>query len=112
MSFDYKFETGNDEVYMAYTVPYSYTQMMSHIKQLKDVAENSPQGKKIVNFSLLGKSIGGLDMPLIKITNRNSEGQIEISKPTVLIIGRQHSGETHSSFIIHGLINFLLSRDP
>lgn len=26
-------------------------------------------------------------------------------------MGRQHSGETHSSFIIHGLINFLVSRD-
>lgn len=88
MSFDYKFEFGNDEVYMAYTVPYSYTQMMQHIKQLKDVSENSPQGKKIVNFGLLGKSIGGLDMPLIKITNRNSEDKIEVSKPTVLIIGR------------------------
>jgi murein tripeptide amidase MpaA len=25
-------------------------------------------------------------------------------------MGRQHSGETHSSFIIHGLVNFLLSR--
>ena len=88
MSFDYKFESGGDEVYMAYTVPYSYTQMMSHVKQLKDVAESLPQGKKIVNFGLLGKSIGGLDMPIIKITNRNFEDKIEISKPTVLIIGR------------------------
>jgi murein tripeptide amidase MpaA len=32
-------------------------------------------------------------------------------KPIVLVIGRQHSGETHSSFIIHGLINFLLKKD-
>ena len=29
-----------------------------------------------------------------------------------MVIGRQHSGETHSSFIIHGFINFLLSRHP
>ena len=28
-----------------------------------------------------------------------------------MIIGRQHSGETYSSFIIHGLINFLLSTE-
>jgi hypothetical protein len=27
----------------------------------------------------------------------------------IMIIGRQHSGETYSSFIIHGLINFLCS---
>lgn len=33
-------------------------------------------------------------------------------KEIIVIIGRQHSGETHSSFIIHGLINFLISADP
>lgn len=27
------------------------------------------------------------------------------------MIGRQHSGETHSSFVIHGFINFLLSQE-
>ena len=35
---------------------------------------------------------------------------MKFQKQTVVVIGRQHSGETHSSFIIHGLINFLLSR--
>jgi murein tripeptide amidase MpaA len=32
-------------------------------------------------------------------------------KPVIMIIGRQHSGETHSSFIIHGLINTLCSQN-
>lgn len=27
------------------------------------------------------------------------------------MIGRQHPGETHSSFIIHGFMNYLVSRD-
>jgi len=35
-----------------------------------------------------------------------------VQKPVIMVIGRQHSGETHSSFIIHGLINFLISRNP
>lgn len=48
-------------------------------------------------------------MPLIKITNQDKKKNPH--KPTVVIVGRQHSGETHSSFIIHGMINFLLSRD-
>jgi cytosolic carboxypeptidase protein 2/3 len=30
-------------------------------------------------------------------------------KPVLVIIGRQHCGETHSSFIIHGFLNWLLS---
>jgi murein tripeptide amidase MpaA len=34
-----------------------------------------------------------------------------VEKPVIVIIGRQHCGETHSSFIIHGLLNFLISRN-
>lgn len=30
----------------------------------------------------------------------------------IVIIGRQHPGETYSSFIIHGFINYLCSKDP
>lgn len=50
-----------------------------------------------------------MDVPLIEITNPKNASP---SKPTILIIGRQHCGETHSSFIIHGLLNFLVSKDP
>ena len=36
---------------------------------------------------------------------------MKTNKPIIIILGRQHFGETPSSFIIHGLINFLLSRN-
>ena len=49
-------------------------------------------------------------MPNLKISNRNKSGSYD-EKPVVVIVGRQHSGETHSSFIIHGFINFLVSKD-
>ena len=45
---------------------------------------------------------------MIRITHKTFEKE----KPILFIIGRQHPGETHSNFIIHGLINFLISRDP
>ena len=47
-------------------------------------------------------------MPIIKITSVE-KGKKE--KPVIVVISRQHSGETHSSFVVHGLINFLLSKD-
>lgn len=31
LSFDYKFEFCDDEVFFAYTLPYSYTSMQRHI---------------------------------------------------------------------------------
>jgi hypothetical protein len=35
LSFDYTFQYHNDEVFCAYTVPYTYTQSIAHIKLLK-----------------------------------------------------------------------------
>jgi murein tripeptide amidase MpaA len=40
----------------------------------------------------------------------NQQTKTYQDKPIILIIGRQHPGETHSSFIIHGFINYLASQ--
>lgn len=34
---------------------------------------------------------------------------MKTQKPIIYVIGRQHAGETPSSFVVEGLINFLLS---
>jgi murein tripeptide amidase MpaA len=60
---------------------------------------------EIVKFDSFGTSIGGLDIPILKIQNKNKV----TDKPIIVLIGRQHPGETHSSFIIQGFLNFLLS---
>jgi len=61
-----------------------------------------------MKFESIGTSNGNFDMPLIKISNKSKNAE---PKPVIVIIGRQHCGETHSSFIIHGFINFLISRE-
>ena len=109
MSFDYTFMYPSDEVYVAYTVPYTYTQMLTHIKHLRLLSDESHY--KFMRFESLGYSNGNIDIPLIKISNKNkTTGNFE-PKPVIFIIGRQHCGETHSSFIIHGFINFLISKE-
>lgn len=64
----------------------------------------------MTNFSSAGMSIGGLDIPIVKISN-NIEEVTSWQKPIIIIIGRQHTGETHSSFILHGFINFMLTKN-
>lgn len=107
MQFDFKFPYGGDELFIAYTVPYTYSQVNTHIRMIRE--ESEQQGADFIDFTSIGKSNGQLDMPLIQITNPSVTNEI---KPTILIIGRQHSGETHSSFIIHGFMNFICSNDP
>ena len=69
----------------------------------------SNAGDKFVSFESLGQSLGGVEIPLIKFKNHDEDSLITRKKPVIVIIGRQHSGETHSSFIIHGLMNTLSS---
>ena len=70
-----------------------------------------PIAYKFIRFESLGASNGNIDIPLLKITNRGKNSSDITQKPIIFIIGRQHCGETHSSFIIHGFINFLLSKE-
>jgi cytosolic carboxypeptidase protein 2/3 len=61
-----------------------------------------------ISFESLGKSLGGLDIPILKIRNLNED---QPERPIIVIIARQHTGETHSSFILHGLINHLVAQN-
>jgi len=54
--------------------------------------------------------MSGLEIPLIKISNQNKD-EPAIRKPVIFIVGRVHPYETYTSFVIHGLLNHLLSQD-
>ena len=85
MSFDYTFQYPSDEVYVAYTVPYSYTQMQLHLKHLKILSDESHY--KLLRIETLGTSNGNFDIPLLKITNK-PKGASNDPKPIIFIIGR------------------------
>jgi len=102
---------GGDEVFCCYTVPYTYSEVLAHIDELRKLHDES--AFKFIRFESIGYSLSGINMPILKISNQSPE-KIEPEykpKPVIFIIGRQHCGETHSSFIIHGLINFLCSHN-
>lgn len=48
-------------------------------------------------------------MELLTITDRAT---VSVPKPVLFITGRQHPGESSASFIMEGIITFLLSGDP
>ena len=59
-------------------------------------------------MTTLTRSLGGLQIPMLTITNE----VVNISKKrTVIICGRIHPGETNSSWVLHGIIDYLISRD-
>jgi hypothetical protein len=48
LSFSYSFQADNDEVFCAYTVPYSYSSMQAHIKQLQILSKAN--GKSLTSI--------------------------------------------------------------
>jgi murein tripeptide amidase MpaA len=79
LSFDYNFEEEDDEVYFAYCIPYTYSQMLGDISRLS---------AEFVKKDNIGCSLSGVDIPILHITNH----QVETDKKNILITGRIHPG--------------------
>jgi murein tripeptide amidase MpaA len=70
------------------------------------LANGGDKRYKIFDYEILTQSLGGVDIPLITITN---EVGSKSSKQYMIVAARVHAGETNSSYVVHGLIKFLLS---
>ena len=98
LAFDFDFPQGQEFAYIASSIPYPYTFLQ---KTIRTCAKLDQQ------MTTLTRSLGGLQIPMLTITNE----VINISKKrTVIICGRIHPGETNSSWVLHGVIDFLISK--
>jgi hypothetical protein len=86
LSFTYTFKVENDEVFCAYTVPYSYSVLQTHLKHLKLLANK--ERFDFIRFESLGLSLGGIEVPLLKISNKNEDTEVYDDKPIIVVIGR------------------------
>lgn len=99
LSFTFNFSTYS-KIFFAYTYPYTYTDLEKLINWVK---KRKDKNWKIEN---LCKSLSGLDIPALTITNNiNSDTS---QKKFIVFIGRVHPCEAPSSYIISGLVHFLL----
>lgn len=62
LSFEYRFESGSDEVWFAHAVPYTYSGMNANLKEFCDLNPSK------VRAEVLAVSLGGLPVPLLTIT--------------------------------------------
>lgn len=99
LSFSYSFQQAG-KVFFAYAVPYTYSFLRTTLSQLNV--------HDIFTSEVLCKSLSGVEVPLLTITNNRSS----TAKPHVVMMGRIHPGETHGSWMLHGVMHFLLSSHP
>nr|CAD2176105.1 unnamed protein product [Meloidogyne enterolobii] len=99
------FPHDEDVCYIAYHFPYTYTKLQSTIEWW--ISSSSSLNLFFYRQKLCSTLNKNFISLLTITTNKNIK-----SKQIILITSRVHPGESNSSWIIHGFIQFLLSSHP
>lgn len=130
LSFTYTFQNAFDKVYFSYFLPYSFTDLINFLRQIESKLspdifgsiDLNPQNTKpdfetvsLSNSKLTYKrekicsTLSGLPLYMLTITGNSRQKANDIKKKGVFLCARVHPGESNSSFVIQGLIQFLFS---
>jgi len=110
LTFTVQFEREGDLCYLACCYPYTYRgDLLPYLESLKE----DPQVKAICAVEALCYSLAGNKVSMLSITEPREEGHGEATeRPVVVFTGRVHPGESNSSWMIKGLVEFLLGDSP
>lgn len=106
LSFKISFKHDNDSVYFAYCFPYTYSDCQNYLNKISCTAN-----KDWLRRSPLCKTIAGNECDILIITNFLSIPDVIATRPAIILTARVHPGETNASFIMEGVIDYLLSSD-
>ncbi|RZF37316.1 hypothetical protein LSTR_LSTR005648 [Laodelphax striatellus] len=105
LTFSFTFDKEEDVYDFSFSYPYSYSKLQAHLEVIE--RKNFPHFKR----ELLGKSIQNRRLDILTIThpkNMTAGQQLRV----VVIMARIHPGESPSSFVCQGIIDFLVSNHP
>ena len=100
-----KIETKEKYVLFSYCYPYTYSNLSNF---LSSISINT----NYLRFEEIGKTNLKNPLQMLLITNFKDTFENLSKKQCILLTSRVHPGESNSSYIIEGLIEFLLSNDP
>ena len=92
LSFTIDFEWDHDVVYIALNYPYTFTKMVGF---LQNVQERSRGQNVLVQREIIGYSLSNNPIVAVKIRHKGNNGGRK-----VVVMGRQHPGQTVSSYTI------------
>lgn len=104
MTFDIKFRHDFDTVWFAHCYPYTYTTLCEEIKLWCSYAN-----KDKVRKTVLCKSLARNDVDMLIVTNFESDPQEIAQRKAVILTARVHPGESNASWMMAGVVEFLIS---
>lgn len=104
LTFTYTFERP-DTVFFAHSYPYTYSDLQRYMKAI----EANTAYSSFFHRGVLCETLAGNRCDILTITEKSDKVVERQNKPSVFITARIHPGESNSSYMVHGLIEFLLS---
>lgn len=105
LTFKYDFEYDDDTVYFANTIPFLYTEM---VKDLNDIEKNEQKSELFYRKNLCS-TLAGNNLEFLTITASEGSKEIYEKRPIIVLMARVHPGETVSSWMMKGVLDFLCS---
>ena len=92
----------NDTIYLAHSFPYTYQKLCNKLNNI--VLKNTEIATKIV----IGKTISKKNIESLVIGTKL--GKKKDTRKAIIVMARQHPGETQGSFVCDGVIDRLLQK--
>lgn len=108
MYFVQEFAYSDDLCYISHCYPYPYSQLCQWLLKMEQ------DDKKWCNVTkqVMCKSLAGNDVFLLTITESNASEEELQQRKGVILTARVHPGETNSSWMMQGAVEFLTSDHP
>ncbi|GMS99583.1 hypothetical protein PENTCL1PPCAC_21758 [Pristionchus entomophagus] len=106
LRFTFALRHKGDVCYLAYHFPYTYSMLRATIECWTSRVSSSIY----VRRDEIGLSLAGNPLPLVTITGTGSAQEVA-ERNTVVFTARVHPGESNASWIMHGILEYLLTCD-
>ncbi|ESP05203.1 hypothetical protein LOTGIDRAFT_208161 [Lottia gigantea] len=112
-TFTVTFKHDRDICYLAYHYPYTYTTLKCHLYHWESICDAS---QIFYRHQSLCETLAGNSVPVLTITaqpspNDNDNAEFK-RRPYIFLSSRVHPGESNSSWVMKGSIDYLLSSHP
>ncbi|XP_068524999.1 cytosolic carboxypeptidase 3 isoform X3 [Anas acuta] len=103
LTWTFQFPHDRDTCYFAHCYPYTYSNLQEY---LVDISKD-PEKSKFCKIRILCRSLAGNIVYVLTITNPPESGN-DTKRKAVILTARVHPGETNSSWIMKGLLDYIL----
>ncbi|XP_053497449.1 cytosolic carboxypeptidase 2 isoform X4 [Ictalurus furcatus] len=103
-----EFPHENDTCYLAHCYPYTYSDLQNYLQGVV----SDPARAMYCKVRVLCRSLAGNSVYVLTITAPCGTWQERRNRQAVVVTARVHPGETNSSWIMLGFLDFLLGKSP